>query len=152
MPNQVKWSALGTRTLIINGDASAPTLKSLANANRVLGNEIDGTSLRNQYADWYADLRFAVAPGAGAIVEVYFIIAHDDSNYEDGDSSITPAKTPAFIIPVRSVATQQKIVIPYILLPAFKFKPLFVNTAGQALTGTDNENRLYYRPYSDELQ
>lgn len=152
MANALKWSALGTRTLIINGDATTPTLKNLTSTSRKLGNEIDNASVQNQYAEWYADLRFASAPAAGAVVEVYFIEAHDDTNYEDGDDSTTPAKPPAFLIPVRAVTTQQKIVIPYILLPPFKFKPLVINTAGQALTNTDNENRLYYRTYNDELQ
>lgn len=153
MPNAVKWSALGTRTLAIDGAATAPTLKNLANNARVLGNEIDNaTSARNQYADWYLDIRFAVAPAAGAVVEVYFVTAHDDTNYEDGDSSTTPAKPPRFVVPVRAVTTQQKIVVEQIILPPFKFKPLFINTGGQALTNTDNENRLYYRPYNDELQ
>ena len=152
MANLIKWSALGTRTLVINGDATPPSLKNLANSARVLGNEIDNATDRNQYADWHVDLRFAVAPAAGSVVEVYFVEAHDGTNYEDGDSSTTPAKSPAFIVPVRAVATQQKIVVPYILLPPFKFKPLLLNSSGQALTNTDNENRLYYRAYNDEVQ
>jgi hypothetical protein len=152
MPNAVKWSALGTRTLVINGDASAPTLKNLANGARVLGAEIDGATDRNQVADWHLDARGASAFAVGSVVEVYFVVAHDDTNYEDGDSSITPAKAPDFIVPLRNVSTQQKVVVRGIPLPPFKFKPLFVNTSGVALTNTDNENRLYYRAYNDEIQ
>lgn len=152
MPSKVLWSAYGTFTTAIDGVTAAPTLKNLANGGRVLGGVIDNTATHDQYADWQLKIKFAVAPAVGAVVEVHFVLSIDGTNYADGDASTTPASAPAMILPVRNVATAQVIAVPYVLLPAGKFKPLFVNTGGQALTNVDSDNVLSYRPYDDEGQ
>jgi hypothetical protein len=37
-------------------------------------------------------------------------------------------------------------------LPPFNFKPLVINKSGQAMSNTDSENILSYRPYNEEIQ
>jgi len=153
MANAVKWSALGTFTTVINGDATAPTLKNLANNAQKLGSEVDGATERHMLADFDLYCRFAVAPSSGGHVALYLLQAIDGSNYADGDDSVAPAATAlvgTFI--VRAVTTQQRIAVRGVTLPATKWKPLAVNKSGQAMTNTDNENILRYRSYDPEIQ
>lgn len=153
MANKILWSALGTYTTAIAGAGVAPTLKNLANGGQKIGNEIDNTSARDQYADWDLYCRFASSPSAGGSCDLYFIQAVDGTNYQDGDDSVAPPVT-AYVgsFPVRAVTTQQRVDLRQVMLPATKFKPLLINNSGQAMTNTDNENILSYRPYDDEVQ
>lgn len=148
MANTIKWSTLGTYTTLIDGSASSPTLKNLSSAARVLGNEVDNEA-GNQYCEIELKVRGASAFSATAYMSVYFVLAVDSTNYEDGDASITPSRAPDLIIPVRAGSTQQRIALRNIILPNAKFKPLFINNAAVALTNTDGENVLYYRAYND---
>lgn len=151
--NPIKWSALGTFATLIAGAASAPTLKNLANAARVLGNEVDPTGAANRFPLALVQLkvRCAVAPTGSPFVSLYFLTAADGTQYEDGDSSTTPARPADLVLPVRLVNTQQFIQLKNVLLPPSPFKPLVINSTGQALTNTDNENILSYRPYTEDL-
>jgi hypothetical protein len=152
MANAIKWSALGTFTLAIAGDASSPTLKNLANGSSILGNELDWTTDRSQFGLWQLRVRGASAFSTNGYVALYFILAADGTNYEDGSTSVTPAGGGYLVFPVRAVSTQQIITIPHVLFPPSKFKPLIVNFGGQAMTNTNDENQLHYRAYSDEVQ
>ncbi len=143
-----KWGAQGTFTMAIAGAASAPTLKNLANAGQKIGNAIDNSSNRYIYADWDLFCRFASSPSAGGYVALYLIPAVDGTNYTDGDDSVAPP--PNLLIatfPVRAVSTAQRVSAIGLRLPNGVFKPLVVNVSGQAMTNTDNENVLSYRPY-----
>ena len=146
-----KWSALGTFTTAIAGASVAPTLKALANNGRKLGSEIDPTGAgdRNTLSLWQLLCRLTSAPGAGKSVDLYFILSADGTNYEYGDDSTDPPAS-AYVgsFPLSNVSTAQRITLRGVELPPCKFKPLLVNTSGQALTNTDNENVLSYRTYN----
>jgi hypothetical protein len=150
VPNKVLYESEASATLI-GGVTATPTLKNLASAARALGDEVNNEDA-NQFADIELKARFTSAPAAGAVVELYLVNAIDGTNYEDGDSSTTPARPPDAILPVRAVTTQQRVTVRSVVLPAGKFKPLIVNTAGVAMTNTDSENILTYRPFNDEVQ
>jgi hypothetical protein len=154
MANAIKWSALGTYTTAIAGADVAPTLKNLANAALKIGNEIDNaTTARNMYADFDLKCKFGTAPSAGGYVALYLVQAVDGTNYADGSDAITPAATALVgTFPVRAVTDAQRVSLRHVLLPATKFKPLVVNLSGQAMTNTDDENVLSYRPYNEEVQ
>lgn len=146
-----KWSALGTYTTGIAGAAAAPTLKNLANLGQKIGNEIDNSYgvVGYLYADWDLLCRFASSPTAGGYCALYLIPAVDGTNYTDGDDSVVPPSTLVVCtFPVRAVSTAQRVSARGVLLPPGKFKPLFVNVSGQAMTNTDNENILSYRAYT----
>ena len=152
MANAIQWSALGSYTTIIAGADVAPTLKNLASAGKKLGNEIDNTG-GNLYADFDLLCRFAAAASAGGYVALYFIQAVDGTNYADGgDAVVPPATSMAGMFPVRAVDTAQRVALAHILLPATKFKPLILNSGGQAFTNTSDENVLSYRTYTEEIQ
>jgi len=151
--NAIKWSAQGTFTTIINGDASAPTLKNLSNNSNKLGSEVDNATSHNRYADFDLSCRFQSAPVANGYCELYLVQAVDGTNYADGSDSVSPAiNTLVGVFPVRAVATQQKVALRHILLPNSKFKPLLVNLSGFGMTNTDNENVLSIRTYNEEVQ
>jgi len=153
MASLVKWSALGTHTKIINGDATAPTLKNLANSSRKLGSEVDGATSRDRWADFVLRCKFGVAPTSGGYIEISLVQAVDGTTYQDGDDSTDPSPATLIgIFSVRTVTTQQVIAMRGVLLPATKWKPFVFNRAGQAMTNVDNENELYYRPYNEESQ
>ena len=154
MPNEIKWSALGTFTTAIAGAAVAPTLKALANAGIKIGNEIDNaTTARNMYADFDLLCKFQANPSVGGYIALYLVQAVDGTNYADGDDSTTPPTTALVgTFPVRAVTTAQRVALRHVLLPATKFKPMVVNLSGQAMTNTDDENFLSYRAYNEELQ
>ena len=145
-----KLSALGTYTTAIAGAGVAPTLKALASNGMKIGNEIDltGSSARNLYVNLDLLCRGAAAFTAGTVVEVYFILTVDGTNYADASDSVAPPLTALVAqFPLRAVDTAQRIAFGSIPLPNAKFKPLVWNKGGQAFTNTDNENVLSYRVY-----
>ena len=153
MANEVKWAPLGTYTTAIAGADVAPTLKNLANDGGKLGSEIDNATTRNMYADLDLLCRFQAAPSAGGYVAVYLIQAVDGTNYADGADAVVPAATTLVgTFPVRAVTTAQRVALRHVLLPATKFKPLLINKSGQAMTNTDDENVLSYRPYNEQIE
>jgi hypothetical protein len=148
--NLIKYGAIGALTLAIRGDATAPTLKNLANNARVLSDEI---STRDILSDWRLRVRLAVAPTAGRLVLAWFVIDVGDNNeYEDGDSATEGLKAPDLLFPVRAVTTQQVIAVRGIRKPNTPFKVLVRNDTGQAFTNVDNESQLHWSAYNDEIQ
>ena len=148
-----KWSALDAYTTAIAGASTAPTLKNLASAGRKIGNALDftGSGNRQMFIHWDLLVRFAVAPVAGAPVDLYLVPAIDGTNYADGSDSVDPpASCYVGSFDVGAVATQQRRPLLMIPLPNVIFKPLIINLAGQAFTNTDNENILSYRTFTPE--
>ena len=159
MANVLKWSALGTFTTAIPGDAAAPTLKGLANGARVLGDEIDNTGGRHTFSDW--DLKLgghgASIWAVGGYLELHFVPAVDGSVYADGDASVEALQnTLVGTFAIRNVSTAQRLVVRRVLLPATKFKPLILNRVDLAgvdgLTANNGDNVLSYRTYNFEAQ
>lgn len=151
MASQIKWSTPGSYTTLIDGGASSPTLKNLANNAGILGNAV--TTALAQYCSIDLLARFAVAPSVNGTVDVYFVPAVDGTNYADGDGSVLPPFTSLVAsIPVRAVTTAQRVAKHYIPVPPFNFKPVAYNKSGQAMTNTAAENVLSYRTYNDESQ
>jgi hypothetical protein len=153
MANPIKWSTPSTTTTIINGDATAPTLKNLLNNGQKLGVEVNNESNKDQYASFELSWRAAATPAVNAIVELYIITAMDGTNYSDGDDTIAPSYTSLVGgFNVRLVTTQQRCpAIINIPIPPFKFKLLVINKTGQSSTNTDNENVLRMRTYNQEI-
>lgn len=153
MANSIKWSALGSVLTFINGDNTAPTLKNLASLGQKLGNEVDNSTDRNQYADFELQVRGVSAFTIGDYAELYLIQCLDGTNYSDGSDSVSPPpSTLVGIFPFQAVSTAQRLVLKHVFLPATKFKPLIINKGAQALTNTDNENLLRLRTYNNEIQ
>lgn len=146
-----KYSSAGTFTTAIDGTASTPTLKNLADSGRKIGNEIDNATTKATLSNWELKCKFGSSPTANRPVELYFIKAIDDTNYEYGDdSSDPPASALAGVFPVQSTTNAQRIALENVTLPNCRFKPYIYNRSGQAFTNVDSDNILSYRTFNIE--
>lgn len=121
---------------------ASTSLNSLANTSLVAGNVFDNT--QGAAGDGYTLMdvelvvTFAIAPTVPSAITLWVLAAPDGINYEDGDSTTTPARQPDLVFPVRAVTTAQRISIRA-ALPWGLIKPLMKNDAtGQALAATGN--------------
>jgi hypothetical protein len=145
MANTILWTSTGTYTTVItSGQLSGLT----TGAGTV---STDNITSRDQYAEFELQCTSTGAFASGDHIDVYFLIAADGTNFEDGSSSITPARAPDLIIPVRAVTnTSQRVTMKHVLLPNGLWRTLLINQATRALsTGT---NILSYLPYNDQIQ
>ena len=144
------YAAQGTFTTAIAGASSTPTLKNLSSAGRKIGNALDFTSSgKYMISNWELKCKFQSSPRSLATVELYFVKSIDGTNYETGDDSTDPTWVSfigTFIVQANTSA--QRIALKNITLPDCVFKPMIVNTAGQAFTNVDNDNILSYRTYN----
>ena len=121
-------------------------LNSLANnalvALPAFSNVIGGAGDGYLLAEVELVVTFTVAPGANTGVPVWLLAAPDGTNYEDGSASITPARNPELVFPVRAVTTAQRIT-RRILLPQGLMTPLLKNDGtGQAFAATGNTLKI----------
>ncbi len=106
---------LGSQTTVLNTSAT------LANNALVASSAYDNTP--GQTGDGYteADLELAVtfgtAPTAGTAASIWFLRSQDGTNYEDGSSSVTPARSPDLVIPVNASTSAQRIIRAAVLPP-----------------------------------
>lgn len=145
MPAVVEKYLLGTQTTLLSTG-----LDSLANNGLAISAEFDNTI--GAAGDGYTlcDVELVVtygsAPTAG--VALWFLGTQDGTNYEDGDASVTPAKLPACVFPLRAVTTAQRI-IRRVALPWGKLKALLKNDGtGQAMAASGNTLKI--RPVTRE--
>jgi hypothetical protein len=134
-------------------DIATTGLNSMAADALVLCSEIDFTASLKPYISlelYIASL--GSAPAAGAYFDGWFLYALDGTNYEDGGTSVTPARPADFLIPVRAASTAQQLrpTAATFLVAPFKMKVLLRNKAGQ--TTASSGNVLSYGAYSDEAQ
>lgn len=81
---------------------------------------------------------FGVAPTANTGVSVWFLARPDGTNFEDGSSSVTPARLPDAVFPLRAVTTAQR-VVRRVALPWGVFTALLKNDgSGQAFASSGN--------------
>lgn len=153
MASALKWSTPAATVNVILGAGVAPTLKNLANDGQKLGSEVNNETSKNRWAGFDLLCRFQVAPSTGGYCALYLVPAVNGTNYGDGDDSIAPPSTYlAGVFPVRAVTSAQRVELPLVAIPPFKFKPLLINKSGQAMTNTDGENTLDMRTYNEESQ
>lgn len=153
MVSELLWKAPTTEANPLLGAASEPTLKNLANGGRKLSNAINNDSDKKRFINLRVRLRGSSAFGSNAYVSIYIIYSWDGgSTYEDGSDSVTPAKPPFLVVPLAAVSTQQTLFFEKLPIKNFRFKLLFVNDSGVALTNTDNENQVFEYRTSEEGQ
>lgn len=128
-------------------------LNSLANnalaigsaySNVIGGGAGDGYTL----CDVELVVTYGSAPTANTAVSVWFLAAPDGTNYEDGGTSVTPARLPDVVLPVRAVTTAQRI-NRRVLLPWGLLKPLAKND-GTGVAMASSGNTLKIRPVTPE--
>jgi hypothetical protein len=81
---------------------------------------------------------YGTAPTASTGVSVWLLRSIDGTNTEDGSSSVTPARAPDVVFPLRAVTTAQRIV-RRVVIPPGNWTPLLKNDGtGQAFAATGN--------------
>jgi hypothetical protein len=133
---------LGSQTTILSTE-----LNSLANNGTALTNSaFDNT--QGQICNGYTlcDLElyatYGTAPTANTGVSLWFLQTQDGTNYEDGSNSVTPARLPDCVFPLRAGTTAQRI-IRRVFLAWDKFTPLVQNNGtGQAMASSGNTVKI----------
>lgn len=145
MSNVVQWTSSGTYTTVI----SSGQLSGLTTGTGVLST-ISISNNKDQYAHFELQVTATGALASGDRFDVYFLVAADATNFEDGSASITPARSPDLIIPVRAVTnTSQRVNMKHTPLPQGTFNTLIINQASKPIsTGT---NILSYFPYNEQI-
>lgn len=127
-------------------------LNSLANNTNVACTAFDNTVGATGDGYMLCDLELAVTfgtnPTANTGFSLWLLQSQDGSAYEDGSSSVTPARAPDVIFPVRAVTTAQ-LIIRRCWLPWGKLTPLLRNE-GTGQTIAASGNTLKIRPVTPE--
>jgi len=137
----VKWEA-GNYTTV-----ATTALNSLADSGQAASDEINNSDDLYLFDDveLYTGV-FGVAPSAGAVVELYAVLADlDGTGYEDGESVAPPASNLVGVFNIRAVTNAQTHVLRHVPIPPSKFKYVVMNKTGQAFASSGNTLRR--RPY-----
>lgn len=145
MANTVTWTSTGTYTTLV----TSSQLSGLSTVQGAIGSAVTGNTF--QYAQIELQVNSTGAYSAGDFFSVYFLRAPDGTNYEDGSTTITPARTADVVIPVRGITNgSQRVTIDQVVLPPGSFKPLIFNLASTAVSTATS--LLSYLPYNDQIQ
>lgn len=129
-----KYLLSGGSTVLISGG-----MASLANNALCSGAAFDNTQGATGDGYTLADMELYVSGMGGAAtantaVSVWLLSTQDGSNYEDGSTTVTPARLPDVIFPVRAVSGAQRI-IRRLAAPQGVWIPLLKNDGtGQTIT------------------
>lgn len=137
----------GTITTVLS-----TALNSLANNSNVLSSAITLSTGEPGYrfGEWELYIASSAAAMTANTAFVGWIIqALDGTNDEDGGTSVTPARTPDLIFPVRAVSTAQRITWQS-ELPTGSFKVLLRND-GTNQTIASSGNTLKVRPKTEQF-
>lgn len=127
-------------------------LNSLANNSNVLSSAVTLTTGEPGYrfGEWELYIASSAAAMTANTAFVGWIIqALDGTNDEDGGTSVTPARSPDLIFPVRAVSTAQRITWQS-ELPTGSFKVLLRND-GTNQTIASSGNTLKVRPKTEQF-
>lgn len=139
--------------------ATLMTTELNALANNALATTVGGTGVYSNslgYTKGRIQLTcaFGTNPSANTGFSVWFLVAIDGTNYEDGSASVTPGRAPDVIIGnVRAVTTTQ-ILTQDCIIPAnfggVGFNTLILNNGtGQALGASGNTLKLQAYTYQN---
>lgn len=122
-------------------------LDSLANNALALGSAVTLTSAGYLFGEVELVVTYGIAPTASTGCSVWFLRDVDGTNYEDGGTSLTPARTPDLVIPVNASTSAQRIT-RRCLLPPGTFKALLKNDGvGQTMAASGNTLKVLPSTY-----
>ena len=118
-------------------------LNNLANDDLVAGTQVTGNDKLSGFVEVVlasVDLSAQTNPA----IYIWWLLEADGTNTEDGGASVTPAKSPNVIVPLRAVNGAQRVglMLPLFTLPPADFTPLVQNKAGAALAASGNTVKL----------
>lgn len=115
-------------------------LNSLANnTNVVTATAYDNSTNLDTLVEVEVVCTFGVAPTANTGFAVWFLRAVDATpNYEDGSATVTPARAPDVVLPMRAVTTAQRVIRQGVLPPGTVHVLIRNDGTGQAIAATGN--------------
>jgi len=140
----VKWGTIESLQSLLTTE-----LNSLANSTseitgKILSAEIDNEAGLYPYITFELVADFGGNPAAGGYVGLWILKEIDGTNFEDGSTTVDPARTEDVYIPLRTnLSTVQRVTIVNIVIPPYGFKVLLRNKSGQAMDASGNT--LKYR-------
>ena len=145
MANTVTWTSTGSYTALV----TSSQLSGLSTVQGAIGSAVTGNTF--QYAIFELQHNTTGALTAGDYFSVYLLSAADGTNYEDGSTTVTPARAADVIIPLRGVTNaSQRVAIANVTLPPGAFKPLIYNISSTSVSTATSV--LSYTPYNDQIQ
>lgn len=143
MATVVKQLEQGTAVTLLSTELNSLANNTMCSAGSAVTNNV-GTSNTDGYLRAKIELYLATytgTPTAGAAYYIWFLRNVDGTNYEDGSSSVTPARTPDLVIPLRSVASGPQRIIREVWMPVGTWKPI-AKAVGIGLTAASSGNTL----------
>lgn len=142
----------GTAVSLLTTELNSLATNTMSAAGSVVDNVVGGTNL-DGYVRGKVEVVLAAYTGTPAVssaVYLWFLKTIDGgSNYEDGSSSLQPARTPDVVVPVGAVASGPQRVVVECWVPVGKFKPIASN-AGTGLTLAASGNTVKVLLNTDE--
>jgi len=138
-------------TTELNSLANNALVVSSVGGSSGVFNNVQATSNFNAYVRGKVALTLGAPAGtltANTGAYVWFLKTVDGSTYEDGSASVTPARPPDVVIPVRAVSTAQLIIVQC-RLPVGLFMVLLQN-AGTGQTWKSTGNTLVVLANTDQ--
>ena len=153
MATVLKQIVAGSAVSLLTTELNSLANNSNGSAGSAVNNVAGGTSNADGYVRGVVELVLAAysgTPSAGTGVSLWFLRSIDGgSNYEDGSSSVTPARMADVVIPVRSLASgPQRVAVPC-WLPAGYWKPLARND-GTGISFASSGNTVKVTAETDE--
>lgn len=160
MPNEILQKQGTDRTWAASGGDEVLTLTSLANSAGRKGDGHDYGATHPQRFRVKLKTKFAVAPTAGNVVEVYWASSEDNTDFDSGTAAGDAAfsdtdllKQLHFIGALPADNTTSSQVKSWLFfLPARYGYPVIYNRSGQALSSTAGDHELVLTPLIDEVQ
>jgi len=144
--SEVRWSAYGSVVTYLSTE-----LNGLANDANKLGSAIDFASAnRKMYMDIEIYLNTVdLSAQTNPAIHIWLLARTDGTNFEDGSDSVTPARAPDKVVPLREVNDAQRVFARLLLTTPDQGKLLIKNKTGAALAASGNT--VKYRLYSSEI-
>ena len=146
--SEVRWTAYDSVVTYLSTE-----LNSLANDGNKLGSSIDFTASgadRKLYMDVEIYLNTVDLSGqTNPAIHIWLLARTDGTNFEDGSDSVTPARAPDKIVPLREVNAAQRVFARFLMTTPDQGKLLIKNKTGVALASSGNT--VKYRLYSQEI-
>ena len=131
---EVTWTSYGTWTTAIDSG-----LNSLADDGLAISSAIDNSSNKKLFVDIEVYLASVdLSSESNPAIYIWLIARTDGTNFEDGGTSVTPARAPDAIIPLREVNATQRVFARMLMATPDQFKILVQNKTGQALAASGN--------------
>jgi len=144
--SELRWTAYNSPVTYLSSE-----LNSLGNNSNKVGSAIDFASTnRKMYMDVEIYLNTVdLSAQTNPAIHIWLLARTDGSNFEDGSDSITPARAPDKIVPLREVNAAQRVFARFLLTTPDQGKILIKNKTGTSLASSGNT--VKYRLYSQEI-